>query len=266
MAISNPVLNESRWREAIGGVGYTMPTERPRTMTLQGTAFATGVLFLLVSVAAAWGYQQVDQTFTTEFVPGEGSVVVSTARLPTWLPLAVIAGLVLALITAFVPKAARFTAPAYALSYGAAVGAISAFYNIASNGIVFQAVLATFATFGVMYVLYVTRIIRATRRFIVVIVAATGGIFVMYLVGFIASVFGADWAFWNDPTPLGIGISVVICAVAALNLVLDFAFIESATEAGAPKYMEWYGAFGLTVTMIWLYLEILRLLSLLNRR
>jgi uncharacterized YccA/Bax inhibitor family protein len=266
MAIANPVLNESRWRQAAGGVGYTLAGERPKTMTLQGTAFATGVLFLLVFVSAAWGYMQVDQTFTTEFIPGEGNVIVSTATLPVWLPFAAIAGFVLALVTAFVPKAARITAPIYALVYGAVVGAISALYNIQTSGIVLQAVLATFATFGVMFVLYVTRIIRATRRFIIVVVAATGGIFVMYLVAFIASLFGADWAFWNEPTPLGIGISVVICAVAALNLVIDFAFIEDATETGAPKYMEWYGAFGVTVTMIWLYLEILRLLSLLNRR
>jgi uncharacterized YccA/Bax inhibitor family protein len=97
------------------------------------------------------------------------------------------------------------------------------------------------------------------------VIAATGGIFLLYMAALVASLFGADIAFWNDPTPLGIGISVVIVIVAALNLGIDFAFIEQASKAGAPKYMEWYGAFGLMVTLIWLYLEILRLLSLLRQ-
>jgi uncharacterized YccA/Bax inhibitor family protein len=104
-----------------------------------------------------------------------------------------------------------------------------------------------------------------TSRFVVGVVAATGGIFLLYMVTWIASIFGANVAFWREPTPLGIAISVGIVIIAALNLALDFAFIERATDAGMPKYMEWYGAFGMMVTLIWLYLEILRLLSMLRR-
>jgi uncharacterized YccA/Bax inhibitor family protein len=133
------------------------------------------------------------------------------------------------------------------------------------DGIVLQAVGATLAVFAVMLFLYATRIIKVTQRYVLTVVAATGGIFVLYMVTWIATLFGADITFWNDPTPLGIGISVVIVIVAALNLGIDFAFIERASQAGEPKYMEWFGAFGLTVTLIWLYLEILRLLSLLRQ-
>jgi uncharacterized YccA/Bax inhibitor family protein len=138
-------------------------------------------------------------------------------------------------------------------------------FNLQWDGIVLQAVGATLGVFAVMLFLYATRIIKVTKRYVLVVIAATGGIFLLYMAALIASLFGADIAFWNDPTPLGIGISVVIVIVAALNLGIDFAFIEQASKAGAPKYMEWYGAFGLMVTLIWLYLEILRLLSLLRQ-
>src|SRR5690606_15651404 len=116
-----------------------------------------------------------------------------------------------------------------------------------------------------MWFLYVTRIIKVTQRFVLVVTAATAGIFVLYLATWIISLFGVDIAFWRDPTPLGIAVSIGIVIIAALNLAIDFAFIDHATEVGAPKYMEWYGAFGLMVTLIWLYLEILRLLSYLRR-
>jgi uncharacterized YccA/Bax inhibitor family protein len=117
-----------------------------------------------------------------------------------------------------------------------------------------------------MFVLYVTRIVKVTPKFVLITVAATGGIMVMYLASWIFSIFGADITFWNSPTPLGIGISVVICIVAAMNLAIDFAFIEQSVEAGnTPRRMEWLAALGVTVTIVWLYLEILRLLSLLRR-
>ena len=145
------------------------------------------------------------------------------------------------------------------------LGAISAVYNASYNGIVVQAVLATFGVFAVMFFLYATRIVKVTPKFALMVIAATGGIFLMYMFTWIASIFGANITFWNDPTPLGIGISVVIVIVAALNLMLDFNFIEKASQAGAPKYMEWVGALGITITIVWLYLELLRLLSLLRR-
>jgi uncharacterized YccA/Bax inhibitor family protein len=126
-------------------------------------------------------------------------------------------------------------------------------------------VLATIGVFFATLALYVFGVVKVTRRFQAVVIGATLGIFVMYLFGFLLSIFGVDMVFWNDPTPLGIIVSIGICVVAALNLFLDYEFIRQASTEGAPKFMEWYGAFGIMVTLIWLYLEVLRLLSLLRR-
>jgi uncharacterized YccA/Bax inhibitor family protein len=237
-----------------------------KTMTIGGTLTAVGVLFVLILISGTWGWMQVDQTTQEVLNPQTGQIeVVNTTSFPGWLLLFMFVGLGLGLLTAFMPKIARFTAPVYALAYGVVLGAISAVYNSQWDGIVVQAIMATLSVFFVMFFLYATRIIKVTKRYAAVVIAATLGIFVMYAVTWIASIFGADIAFWNNPTPLGIGISVVIVIVAALNLGLDFAFIEQASKSGAPKYMEWYGAFGVTVTIVWLYLEILRLLSLLRQ-
>ena len=135
----------------------------------------------------------------------------------------------------FKPKLARITAPLYALGYGFAIGAISHMYNLQWDGIVLQAVGATLAVFGVMLFLYATRIIKVNKKYVMIVVSAMAGIFVLYFAAFIASLFGADIAFWNDPTPLGIGISVVIVIVAAANLAINFAFIEQASNAGRTE-------------------------------
>ncbi len=248
-----------------GATGAVSPPTG-KTMTIGGTMTATGVLFALILITGAFGWMQVDQTTQEVVDPATGQIqVVNTTSFPGWLLIALFVGLGLGLVTAFMPKIARFTAPLYALAYGAVLGAISAVYNAQWDGIVVQAVAATLAVFGVMFFLYVTRIIKVTKKYVMVVVAATLGIFVMYLGAWIATLFGADIAFWNEPSALGIGISVVIVVVAAANLGIDFAFIEQASKADSPKYMEWYGAFGITVTMVWLYLEILRLLSLLRQ-
>jgi uncharacterized YccA/Bax inhibitor family protein len=280
--MANPVLTPERWQREIeeDQPGWAAPqaataagfggqaTQPPPsavvggpTMTVGGTLTATAVLFLCVLVTGWIGWSQVTQT---EITLVDGTTQVST-DFPSWVFIPMIVGVIFGFVTAFKPKLARITAPLYALGYGFAIGAISHMYNLQFDGIVLQAIAATLAVFAVMFFLYATRIIKVTKRFAMVVVGATAGIFVMYLVTMVASLFGADITFWNEPSPLGIGISVVICIVAALNLALDFAFIEGATKAGAPKYMEWYGAFGLTVTLIWLYLEILRLLSLLRQ-
>ena len=210
-------------------------------MTLAGTLTATGVLFALILAAGAFGWSQVVQTSVwvvdnhgrarghARSRPGEHHLdpVVDRAS-PPWSASASPSSAI------FKPKLAKFGAPLYALGYGVALGAISAVYNNSFDGIVVQAVLATLGVFFVMFLLYATRIIKVTPRFVMVVVAATGGIFVMYLVGWIASLFGADIMFWNEPSPLGIGISVVIVIVAALNLALDFDFIEKAVEAAGP--------------------------------
>jgi uncharacterized YccA/Bax inhibitor family protein len=293
--VANPVLNQNRfdhaaetttgpgWASTAGpsaeargaggggsdthgrfGAGEAASPATGKTMTVGGTLTATGVLFVLILISGAFGWSQV--TPVPEVVDPSTGVVLQEAGadFPGWIFLPMIGGLILGLVTAFKPKIARFTAPLYALGYGVALGAISAMYETRFEGIVLQAVGATLSVVAVMLFLYATRIIKVTKRYVMVVVGATLGIFVMYMVGWIASIFGADIAFWNEPSALGIGISVVIVIVAALNLAIDFAFIETASKEGYPKYMEWYGAFGVTVTIVWLYLEILRLLALLR--
>lgn len=274
----NPVLSPQRWQEqgsdssqagwAASGMTGVAPgagvVRSGSTMTIGGTMTATAVLFILAIATGVWGWSQVTQTeVTIETLDGPQTVV--NTHFPGWLFVPIIVALVLAMITIFKPVAARVTAPLYSLSYGVALGAISHAYNLQYDGIVIQAIGATLAVFAVMWLLYAARIIKVTKRYMVAVIAATGGIFLLYMTTWLLSIFGVNMMFWDQPSPLGIGISVVIVIVAAMNLAIDFAFIEQASKSGAPKYMEWYGAFGLMVTLIWLYLEILRLLSLLNR-
>jgi len=169
------------------------------------------------------------------------------------------------MVCAFVPKVSPFLGPVYALLEGAFLGIISKAFEVRWDGIVLQAVLVTIAVFFVTLILYVTGVVKVTNRFIMVVLGATVGIFLMYAVTWIATLLGADLTFWNDPTPLGIIITGAIAVVAALNLFLDYEFIRRASIAGSPAFMEWYGAFGLMVTLVWLYLEVLRLLSLLRQ-
>lgn len=283
----NPVLSPERWDQETeqsgwaaprtgaagmaGGFGAVTaqggadaPSAGAARMTIGGTMVATLVLFVLLLVTAAVGWGQVTQTETTDIVQGVPQTTIHT-DFPGWVWIPLIAAVILGFVTVFKPKLARITAPLYALGYGFAIGAISHMYNLQWDGIVLQAVGATLAVFGVMLFLYATRIIKVTKKYVIVVVAAMGGIFVLYMAAWIATLFGGDITFFNEPTPLGIGISVVIVIVAAANLAINFAFIEQASNDGAPKYMEWYGAFGLMVALIWLYLEILRLLSLLRQ-
>ena len=175
-------------------------------------------------------------------------------------------GLILALVTTFKKEWAPVTAPLYALVEGFFLGAISAMYELRFDGIVFQAVALTFGTLGALLLAYRSGLIKATENFKLGVVAATGGIFLIYLVTFVLGFFGVNVPFVHESGLLGIGFSLFVVVVAALNLVLDFDFIESGVDAGAPKYMEWYGAFGLMVTLVWLYVEFLRLLSKLQSR
>ena len=262
---ANPVLNDQRFERVIAeGYGSTPIT---RTMTLGGTLSALGVLFALICATAWFGWTQVDQTTGLAIDKATGQeVVVSTTSFPSWTIFAALIAMGFAFATIFKPKWGPATAPLYALFEGAFLGAISAYFNQLYSGIVVQAVLATLSVVLVMFILYVTRIVKVTPKFVLITLAATGGIAVMYLATWIFSIFGADIAFWNSPTPLGIGISVVICIVAAMNLAIDFAFIEQSVKAGnTPRRMEWLAALGVPVTIVWLYLEILRLLSLLRR-
>jgi uncharacterized YccA/Bax inhibitor family protein len=167
----------------------------------------------------------------------------------------------MALVTAFRPQSSAITAPIYAILEGLFLGAISAIVNAAYPGVAFQAVLLTIGTLFTMLFLYRSGRIRATPRFRRGVLMATGAVFFAYLISFLMGLFGMPIGFMHSAGPLGILINLVIIVIAALNLILDFDFIERGSKMAAPKYMEWYGAFGLMVTLIWLYIEFLRLLA-----
>ena len=245
MRSANPALKENTFS------GVRAAVNEP-AMTLQGTSTKSLVLVLLTVFSAS---------FTWTAVAGGNVGILGPAVLIGGL-----GGFVVALITTFKPNVSPYTAPIYAALEGLLLGAISSLYNSRFAGIPMQAVALTFGVFIALMVIYRLGIIRATARFRTGVVAATGGIMLMYLLGFVLSFFGVQMSFLHDSSPLSIGISLVIVGVAALNLILDFDFIERGAANRAPKYMEWYAAFGLLVTLVWLYLELLRLLSKLQGR
>lgn len=241
---TNPVLKES----AFAGQLATGDT-----MTIQGTVNKTGVLLLCVVVTSAytWGLSHSDRP---------------EAAIP-WMIGGAIGGFIMALVTTFKKEWSPISAPIYALLEGFFLGGISAYFERAYPGIAVRAVTLTFAVLLVLLLAYKTGLVRATRGFKLGIIAATGGIALVYGINMIMSLFfHTQMSFLYSSSPLGIGISLFIVVIAALNLILDFDMIENAARMGAPRYMEWYGAFGLMVTLIWLYMEILRLLSKLRRR
>jgi uncharacterized YccA/Bax inhibitor family protein len=245
MRTANPALKESTFTGVRAAPGEA-------AMTLEGTATKSLVLLLLTVFAAS---------FTWRAVASGNTAIVGPATLIGGL-----GGFIVALITIFKPKVSPYTAPIYAVLEGLLLGGISSIYNARWAGLPLQAVGLTFGVFLAMLIAYRLGVVRATDKFRMGVVAATGGIAVMYLLSFVLGFFGVQLNFLRDSSPLSIGISLVIVVVAALNLVLDFDFIERGVEFRAPKFMEWYGAFGLLVTLVWLYLEILRLLSKLQGR
>jgi uncharacterized YccA/Bax inhibitor family protein len=219
-------------------------------MTLEGTVNKTGLSLLILVATATLAWNQ--------FL-GPGAVVPLM-----WM--GALGGFVVALIIAFKKEAAPILTPIYAALEGLFLGAISFFYESQFPGIVINAVGLTFGTLAALLLAYRSGVIRATENFKLGVVAATGAIALLYLVSMGLGFFGKSIPFIHDAGPIGIGFSVFVVVLAALNLVLDFDFIERGAERGAPKYMEWYGAFGLLVTLVWLYLEILRLLAKLQGR
>ena len=180
----------------------------------------------------------------------------------------IIGGLITAIVTIFKKQWAPYTVPLYAALEGLALGGISAIYEHMYTGIVQQAIFLTMGIFSALLFAYKTKIIQPTENFKLGVFAATAGIGVVYLISFIMSFFGSGLSIMSTENAswMSIGFSLFVVVIASLNLVLDFDFIEQGAELGAPKYMEWYGAFGLLVTLIWLYLEILRLLAKLQSR
>jgi uncharacterized YccA/Bax inhibitor family protein len=240
----NPTLRDSTFEKT----GSLVSGER---MTIEGTVnkmFIT-LAILLGGAFASWSMYANGQTNIMALAIGGA-----------------IAGFILALIISFKPTAAPYLVPIYAACEGLFLGAISAQFESLYNGITLQASALTMCVFIALLVAYRFRIIQATKNFKLGVFAATMGVMLLYLLSFVLGLFGVTIPYLHESNWIGIGISVVIVIIAALNLVLDFDFIESGAEQGAPKYMEWYGAFGLLVTLVWLYIEILRLLSKLASR
>lgn len=248
---SNPVLKEQ--------VFSNQYTSNAEVMTVNGTVNKTALMLLLVLGAAVFTW---NKFFEAVAINPEGA---SAAVLP-WLLVGGIGGLITALVTVFRPQSSGFSAPVYAVFEGLLIGGLSAIFESMYSGIVMRAVMLTLAVFFAMLFLYRSKIIKVTEKLKMGIFAATAGIALVYLVSFIAGLFGAQLGFLYGNSNFSIGFSLVVVGIAALNLVLDFSFIDDAAERGAPKFMEWFGAFGLMVTLIWLYLELLRLLSKLASR
>lgn len=243
---SNPALNDQAFR----GEGVAYGTEM---MTVQGTVNKTGILLLCALATSAWTWNIFLHTHTPEAVG----------------PLALIGvfgGLILALVTIFKKTWSPVTAPLYALCEGLVLGSISAILELRFPGIAIEAVALTFGVLVCLLLAYSSGLIRVTDKFRLGVVAATGGIMLFYLLEMVLGFFHIRFMAVNGSGAIGIGFSVFVVIIASLNLVLNFDFIESGARAGAPKYMEWYGAFGLLVTLVWLYLEILQLLSKLRSR
>jgi uncharacterized YccA/Bax inhibitor family protein len=247
----NPTLSQKIFnREA------TRNAELQGVMSVRGTLNKFGFMMLMVIGGAvySWNLYQAG----------------SLQSMQMWMMIGIFGGFATAIAISFKPNWAPFLAPAYGILEGLFIGGISAIMNDAFQktypGLVMQAVGLTFGVAVAMFLLYNFRIIKATEKFKSVLISATVGIFVFYLLTMIVGWFGVSMPFMYDSSLLGIGISLFIVAIAALNLILDFDMIEKGSEAGAPKFMEWYGAFALLVTIVWLYIEILKLLSRFAKR
>ena len=253
MKTSNPALGRNTFSGfAQSQYGGNLVDAAAR-MTLSGTVNKTGILLLCAAFTAVLTWNSVAGAHDLGFA--------STA-----LVLGGIGGFIFALITAFKKEWSPVTAPIYALLEGLVLGGISAIFELRYPGLPMEAVALTFGTLFVLLLAYKSGLIRVTEKFRLGVVAATGGIMVFYLIEMLLGFFGVHFTTINGAGPIGIGVSLFIVAIAALNLVLDFDFVEQGVAHGAPKYMEWYAAFGIMVTLVWLYLEILRLLSKMRSR
>ncbi|HET7306901.1 MAG TPA: Bax inhibitor-1/YccA family protein [Gammaproteobacteria bacterium] len=240
MKSSNPAFRTGAYRD-LPRVGAG------EAMTLNGAINKTIVLFVLLLITAGWTW--------TQYTP------LNPAAITPYLYGGLIVGLIMAFATIFKPNWAPISAPLYAIAEGFAVGGISAFYNAHAHGIVIQAVALTFGVMAVMLFLYRSHIIKVTQRFRMGVTAAIGGIFLFYIVTWIVGMFGVNMGLLFGSGSLSIGISLFIIGIAALSLVLDFDMMKRTSEVGAPKFMEWYSGFALMITLVWLYMEILRLLG-----
>lgn len=245
---SNPALSGDKF------AALSYRADRAEAMTIQGTVYKTILLLLLTLLSAGW-------TWTKFYQAGGNASAVSI-----WMMAGVFGGFVIALVTIFKKEWAAITAPLYAVFEGLFIGGLSATLETAYPGIVIQATGLTFGTLFAMLIAYQSGMIKATENFKLGVVAATGGIAIFYLVTIVLSFFGIQPSFMYGNSWLSIGISLFIVVIAALNFIIDFDIIEQGARSSMPKYMEWYGAFALMVTLIWLYIEFLRLLSKIRER
>jgi uncharacterized YccA/Bax inhibitor family protein len=279
--MSNPLLNDSRLANAANSVavsegaqpGWAAPQGQQRsttipggpvsdgpvstwnaeTMTVGGVAQTTGILFLILLVSAYFGWINTETN------------AIGQPQLPALAIVATLFGFAIAVFLAFKPMLAKFLAPIYAVAQGFFVGAISKAYETYWDGIVIQAAGATLGVFAVMLIMYRTRIIKVTDRMRRIVIGATLGIMVFYGISMLINLFGGNVSFLSSSSPMSIGFSFLVAGLAAFNLALDFDFVERGAAAGMPKQVEWYAGFGILVTVVWLYLEILRLLSKLRQ-
>ena len=239
METSNPLLK----REG----AFAQAWSQAEPMTLQGAINKTGILLLLCVGAAGFSWTHPELS---------GPLVL----------VGLLGGLIACLVGTFKPATSPIAAPIYAVLEGLALGAISQMFEIRFPGIVVNAMLLTFGVLAIMLMLYTSRTIRVTDKLVKGIFAATAAIMLVYVVDMVLGMFGVRMPLIHESGPLGIGISVVIAGIAAFNLLIDFAMIENGVSTGSPKYMEWYCGMALLVTLVWLYLELLRLLSKLRSR
>ena len=251
MQTSNPAVKDGMFTRARANAGHSA-----ETMTVGSTVNKIGILLLLATSTAAWSWDQV--------MPSSIPVNGQTQSGAGLFMAAGIVGFILALVTIFKQTWAPVTAPIYAAVQGVFLGAISAQFEMRYPGIAMQAAFGTLATLGAMLVCYKTGVIKVTESFRMGVFAATGGLMGLYLLSWILGMFGIDIPMIHEGGMMGIGFSLFVVGLAALNLVLDFDHIERGERAGAPKYMEWYGSFMIMVTLVWLYIEMLRLLSKLK--
>lgn len=247
----NPTLTEKMFDKS-----HEMAAANMGTMTVRGAINKFGFMMLMLIAGAAYNWNLYEQ--------------LKQDTMMTLMWVGIIGGLISALAISFKPNWAPVLAPLYALLEGLFIGGISAIMNAAFAesypGLVMQAVGLTFGVALAMFLLYNFRVINATQRFKSIVFTATLGIGIFYLITMVLRMFGVNVSFMYDSSLLSIGISLFVVAIAALNLIMDFDMIEQGAERGAPKFMEWYGAFGLMVTIVWLYIEMLKLLSKLSSR
>ena len=252
MRTSNPALSGDTFRTGAATYG--------EGMTISGAVNKTGILLICCVATAAWTWNRFFDAFN------RAAPEAAMQAIGPMILVGGIGGFILAMVTIFKKEWSAVTAPIYALLEGLVLGGVSAMLEMRFHGIAIQAVALTFGTLVAMLIAYRSGLIRMSDGLRLGIVAATGGIAVFYFLQFILGFFGVHFVAVNSASPIGIGFSIIVVIVAALNLVLDFDLIESGARMGAPKYMEWYGAFALMVTLIWLYFEILRLLSKFRQR